>query len=190
MRHILETEGPRSLFKGLTPTLMGVAPARAIYFATYSKAKQKLNTMLRPDSWQVHLCSAACAGECVGRYRWDVSMAWYCIMDWAMMHPASATLKYKYCILHPSYTIVQCMRDASVLYNWRMHPLAIIHRYYIVWCIERWPLSVWGMRFRYKKIHSDGTVGNVGIPFAGVTQATLTNPIWMVRTRLQLDPAK
>ncbi|XP_062505572.1 solute carrier family 25 member 36-A-like [Corticium candelabrum] len=62
MRHIFQTEGPRSLFKGLTPTLMGVAPARAIYFAAYSKAKQKFNSVLKADSPLVHLCSAACAG--------------------------------------------------------------------------------------------------------------------------------
>jgi solute carrier family 25 protein 33/36 len=62
MRHIFQTEGPRSLFKGLSPTLVGVAPARAIYFAAYSQAKQGFNNILRSDSPQVHLCSATCAG--------------------------------------------------------------------------------------------------------------------------------
>lgn len=43
LRHIVETEGSRALFKGLGPNIVGVAPSRAFYFATYSKAKETLN---------------------------------------------------------------------------------------------------------------------------------------------------
>ncbi|XP_047671483.1 solute carrier family 25 member 36-A [Tachysurus fulvidraco] len=59
---ILEREGPRSLFRGLGPNLVGVAPSRAIYFAAYSTAKEKLNGVLEPDSTQVHMVSAGLAG--------------------------------------------------------------------------------------------------------------------------------
>uniref|UniRef100_A0AAQ4RQH2 Solute carrier family 25 member 36a n=1 Tax=Gasterosteus aculeatus aculeatus TaxID=481459 RepID=A0AAQ4RQH2_GASAC len=62
LRLILEKEGPRSLFRGLGPTLVGVAPSRAIYFAAYSTAKEKLNGVLEPDSTQVHMVSAGMAG--------------------------------------------------------------------------------------------------------------------------------
>ncbi|KAH0628585.1 hypothetical protein JD844_009928 [Phrynosoma platyrhinos] len=47
LRTILEKEGIRSL---------------AIYFAAYSGAKEKLNTVLVPESKKVHMLSAACAG--------------------------------------------------------------------------------------------------------------------------------
>uniref|UniRef100_A0A8D0HCE2 Uncharacterized protein n=1 Tax=Sphenodon punctatus TaxID=8508 RepID=A0A8D0HCE2_SPHPU len=60
---ILEKEGIRSLFRGLGPNLVGVAPSRAIYFAAYSGAKENLNAVLVPESKQVHMLSAACAGE-------------------------------------------------------------------------------------------------------------------------------
>ncbi|XP_078064911.1 solute carrier family 25 member 36-A isoform X1 [Mustelus asterias] len=61
LKMILEKEGPRSLFRGLGPNLVGVAPSRAIYFAAYSSSKEKLNTILEPDSSQVHMVSAGVA---------------------------------------------------------------------------------------------------------------------------------
>ncbi|XP_035614307.2 solute carrier family 25 member 36-A isoform X2 [Oncorhynchus keta] len=62
LKLILEKEGPRSLFRGLGPNLVGVAPSRAIYFASYSTAKEKLNGVFEPDSTQVHMVSAGLAG--------------------------------------------------------------------------------------------------------------------------------
>uniref|UniRef100_A0A8C5GWR6 Solute carrier family 25 member 36a n=1 Tax=Gouania willdenowi TaxID=441366 RepID=A0A8C5GWR6_GOUWI len=62
LKLILEREGSRSLFRGLGPNLIGVAPSRAIYFAAYSTAKEKLNGVLEPDSTLVHMVSAGMAG--------------------------------------------------------------------------------------------------------------------------------
>ncbi|XP_058721238.1 solute carrier family 25 member 33-like isoform X2 [Poecile atricapillus] len=62
LRAILEKEGKRSLFRGLGPNLAGVAPSRAIYFAAYSATKERLNTVLVPESKKVHILAAACAG--------------------------------------------------------------------------------------------------------------------------------
>lgn len=65
LKHIIQTEGPRALFKGLGPNIVGVAPSRAFYFCAYSQAKSKLNTMdqyIPPDSPIVHILSASCAG--------------------------------------------------------------------------------------------------------------------------------
>lgn len=62
-RHIVEHEGPRALFRGLGPNLVGVAPSRAIYFCAYSQSKEFFNTIMSPDTAFVHLCSAGCAGK-------------------------------------------------------------------------------------------------------------------------------
>ncbi|XP_061151192.1 solute carrier family 25 member 36-A-like [Syngnathus typhle] len=62
LKLIFEKEGLRSLFRGLGPNLVGVAPSRAIYFAAYSTAKEKLNGVLEADSTQVHMVSAGMAG--------------------------------------------------------------------------------------------------------------------------------
>ncbi len=64
-RYIVETEGPRGLFRGLGPNLVGVAPSRAIYFFTYSTAKRNLNASVpsgNRDTPFVHVLSAAAAG--------------------------------------------------------------------------------------------------------------------------------
>ncbi|XP_078266949.1 solute carrier family 25 member 36-like isoform X1 [Rhinoraja longicauda] len=62
LKMILEKEGPRSLFRGLGPNLIGVAPSRAIYFAAYSSSKEKLNAVLEPETSLVHMLSAGAAG--------------------------------------------------------------------------------------------------------------------------------
>ncbi|XP_069099131.1 solute carrier family 25 member 36-A-like [Pleurodeles waltl] len=62
LRSILQKEGARSLFKGLGPNLVGVAPSRAIYFWAYSTAKEFCNSRLAPESKTVHILSASIAG--------------------------------------------------------------------------------------------------------------------------------
>uniref|UniRef100_A0A8C9VPW7 Solute carrier family 25 member 33 n=1 Tax=Scleropages formosus TaxID=113540 RepID=A0A8C9VPW7_SCLFO len=61
LRSILEKEGPRTLFRGLGPNLVGVAPSRAIYFAAYSKSREQFNSIFMPNSWIVHMSSAGFA---------------------------------------------------------------------------------------------------------------------------------
>lgn len=46
-----------------TVTLLSVTSNRAIYFAAYSTAKERLNGVLEPDSTQVHMVSAGMAGN-------------------------------------------------------------------------------------------------------------------------------
>nr|XP_055210930.1 solute carrier family 25 member 33-like [Gorilla gorilla gorilla] len=61
LKSILEKEGPKSLFRGLGPNLIGVAPSRAVYFACYSKAKEQFNGIFVPNSNIVHIFSAGSA---------------------------------------------------------------------------------------------------------------------------------
>jgi solute carrier family 25 protein 33/36 len=64
LKHIVQNEGSRALFKGLGPNLIGVAPTRAIYFCSYSNAKSTLNNLgiISADSPMVHVLSASSAG--------------------------------------------------------------------------------------------------------------------------------
>ncbi|OTF69359.1 Mitochondrial carrier protein-like protein [Euroglyphus maynei] len=62
MKHIVNTEGPRAIFKGLGPNIIGVAPSRAIYFCTYSQVKSWCNQRITPDTPYVHIISSACGG--------------------------------------------------------------------------------------------------------------------------------
>lgn len=62
-RYMVQHEGFFSLYKGLGPTLLGVTPSRAIYFALYSTTKEILNKSgkLVADSSIVYMTSAAIA---------------------------------------------------------------------------------------------------------------------------------
>ncbi|XP_044536951.1 solute carrier family 25 member 33-like [Gracilinanus agilis] len=62
LKSILEKEGTKTLFRGLGPNLIGVAPSRAVYFACYSKAKDLLNDIFVPNTYTVHFISAGSAG--------------------------------------------------------------------------------------------------------------------------------
>lgn len=62
LRHLLQTEGLPALFKGLSPSLFGIIPTRALYFTAYSQAKQLYNSVFSYESPLVHLCSAVSAG--------------------------------------------------------------------------------------------------------------------------------
>ena len=59
---MLQAEGVRAFYKGLCPTLFGIMPNKAIYFATYDRAKRFYSGVLTPNSHQVHLASALSAG--------------------------------------------------------------------------------------------------------------------------------
>ncbi|TPX69239.1 hypothetical protein SpCBS45565_g02575 [Spizellomyces sp. 'palustris'] len=60
---IRRQEGIRALWKGLGPNLIGVVPARAIYFAVYSQGKHAFTIMNNGrETPLVHMLSAASAG--------------------------------------------------------------------------------------------------------------------------------
>ncbi|GAB1312290.1 Pyrimidine nucleotide transporter, mitochondrial [Madurella fahalii] len=61
---VYRQEGPRALFKGLGPNLVGVIPARSINFFTYGNGKRLIAEHLNngKDSAWVHLSAAALAG--------------------------------------------------------------------------------------------------------------------------------
>lgn len=64
LHEISTKEGPRALFKGLAPTLVGVVPARSINFFTYGNGKLFFAEQLnggKEAAW-VHLLAAASAG--------------------------------------------------------------------------------------------------------------------------------
>lgn len=69
-RMILSTEGPKGMFKGLKPMIVGIIPTRGIYFWAYATSKSSLSSiknaagkeMLPVTSSLNHLISAFAAG--------------------------------------------------------------------------------------------------------------------------------
>jgi len=65
-KQVWRTEGPTAFFKGLSPTVMGVFPTRAVYFAAYEYSKLHLPPLLVPFNVEhihtTHLLSSGFAG--------------------------------------------------------------------------------------------------------------------------------
>ena len=68
MKYMVNSEGIKSLYKGLTPGLVGIVPAKSAYFFCYASAKSKLNQTSTFQSHQhvVHSLSAMMAGLFTG----------------------------------------------------------------------------------------------------------------------------
>ena len=64
MRHMARTEGTSSLFRGLLPNAVGVAPAKSVYFLVYSEIKNILNesAYFESETRPVFTVAAVCAG--------------------------------------------------------------------------------------------------------------------------------
>jgi hypothetical protein len=64
IRTIYQSEGCLALWKGLGPTIVGVAPSRAMNFGTYHWVKEHLAqfTYNKKENAWIHLISASCAG--------------------------------------------------------------------------------------------------------------------------------
>eukprot|EP00794_Sanderia_malayensis_P007130 gene7131-7935_t len=64
MRFMVKNEGATSLFKGLFPSAVGVAPAKSLYFLVYSQVKTSLNDSIyfQTDTRPVFTIAAVCAG--------------------------------------------------------------------------------------------------------------------------------
>ena len=59
-----QKEGIGALWKGLGPTLVGVVPARSIYFGVYTKSKGLYTRYYGSETSLVHMASALTAGTC------------------------------------------------------------------------------------------------------------------------------
>jgi solute carrier family 25, member 33/36 len=63
LRHVWMTEGMRGMFRGIVPTLVGVVPARSLYFTTYTSLKRHfVDGGLASDGPLLHMLCAAAAG--------------------------------------------------------------------------------------------------------------------------------
>jgi hypothetical protein len=103
---IVRTEGPLALYKGLFPTLLGIAPYTALNFSLYDLAKNWFYEGGRPQSVLGNLLVGACTGA------------------------SASTLCY------PLDTIRRRMQMKGVTYDGQVHAVQSIWRSVRFWLLE------------------------------------------------------
>ncbi|KAL2121814.1 hypothetical protein VTJ04DRAFT_2269 [Mycothermus thermophilus] len=198
---VYRQEGPRALFKGLGPNLVGVIPARSINFYTYGNGKRLISQYLNngQDSAWVHLSAAAMAGVVTSTATnpiWMVKTRLQLDKNEAMEKGSAAKRRYR----NSFDCIRQILRDEGIrgLYkgmsasylgvaestmHWMLYEQikrALARREERILRSGR-PKNAWD-----HTVNWTGKVGAAG--FAKLVAAVLTYPHEVVRTRLRQAP--
>jgi solute carrier family 25 protein 33/36 len=198
---VYRQEGPRALFKGLGPNLVGVIPARSINFYTYGNGKRLISQYLNngQDSAWVHLSAAAMAGVVTSTATnpiWMVKTRLQLDKNEAMEKGGAAKRRYR----NSFDCIRQILRDEGIrgLYkgmsasylgvaestmHWMLYEQikrALARREERILRSGR-PKNAWD-----HTVDWTGKVGAAG--FAKLVAAVLTYPHEVVRTRLRQAP--
>lgn len=182
-RHIVRAEGFRALWRGLGPSVAGVAPARAVYFFTYSHTKRAISD--DGASPLKHFLSAATAGCTTATLTSPIWVLKTRIQLQTNMDPASAAL-------NPSMRNYTSYSDAIL----RMYREEGIRAFYKGLTASYFSVSEGAIQFtlyeRMKSIISEN--GQRAVPkyelfgiaaVAKVAACSATYPLEVVRTRLR-----
>lgn len=106
MRYMAKTEGASSLFRGLLPNILGVAPTKSVYFLVYSQVKGSLNesTYFESESRPVYTLAAVCAGLSASTV---INPVWF-IKTQLQLHNGKQKL-----------TITDCIKEAYKLHGFK-----------------------------------------------------------------------
>ncbi|KAF6003018.1 hypothetical protein F1559_002646 [Cyanidiococcus yangmingshanensis] len=156
-RHIVRTQGVRGLYRGLTPTLLGVAPEKAIKLAA--------NDFLSPNLESIHRILGMMAGAGAGLCQVVATNPMEVLM--ITMQTRSAAGK------HGLVLLGRCTRSASAAYI----PFSMVFFGLNTSLKEH-------LAPRYQGALPIGAVFGIGI-LAGATAAALSTPLDVVKTRIQ-----
>ncbi|CAL5220841.1 g2923 [Coccomyxa viridis] len=172
-RQLISTQGIASLYRGLTPAVLGAGPAHALYYAVYEQTKATLGARQSGQS----PATAAAAGVAAT------------VVNDAVMVPADV-VKQRLQVSQGQY---RGMLDC-VMQTWQREGPGAFYRSYpvtlfmnIPWVVLHFPLYETSKQLMAPRHH--GTEGPavqiVAGGIAGGVAAALTTPFDVVKTRLQ-----
>ncbi|KAJ2826360.1 Carrier protein, mitochondrial [Coemansia erecta] len=188
MRHIAQTEGAKTLWRGLAPTLVASGPSTVIYFVGYDYLRQWMGReMALREPWAPYEKYASLAAGCVARTSAVTAIAPIELVRTRMQ--ASAT--------HDFQTVVAGVRreigrgGLRILWRglvptlWRDVPFSAVYWF----GYERWREAVYQPLFGDRA--ADGA-GRIMVAFcsgasSGVVAAALTTPFDVAKTRRQIQ---
>ncbi|KAJ4298435.1 Pyrimidine nucleotide transporter, mitochondrial [Collariella sp. IMI 366227] len=198
---VYRQEGPRALFKGLGPNLVGVIPARSINFFTYGNGKRIIGNVFNngQDSAWVHLSAAAISGVVTSTATnpiWMVKTRLQLDKNMAIESGSIAKRRYK----NSLDCIRQILRDEGIrgLYKGMSASYLGVVESTMHWMLyeqikrslaRREELLILSGRPKNWWDHTVDWTGKVGAAgFAKFVAAVLTYPHEVARTRLRQAP--
>ncbi|KAJ2295320.1 Carrier protein, mitochondrial [Coemansia sp. RSA 2706] len=188
MRHIAQTEGPKTLWRGLTPTLVASGPSTVIYFVGYDYLRQWMGRQMKQrERWAPYEKYSSLAAGCIARTSAVTAISPLELVRTRMQ--SSAT--------HDFQTVIGDIRreihagGLRILWRglvptlWRDVPFSAVYWF----GYERWRDAVYQPLFG--SWGSDGS-GRIAVAFcsgasSGVVAAALTTPFDVAKTRRQIQ---
>ncbi|KAJ2714132.1 Carrier protein, mitochondrial [Coemansia spiralis] len=196
MRHIAQSEGVRTLWRGLTPTLVASGPSTVIYFVGYDYLRQGLGRWMqaRPPLASYEKYASLFAG-CSAR-----TMAVAVISPLELVRTrvqASPVHNVRTVISDISHEIrrggIRILWRGLVPTLWRDVPFSAIYWF----GYERWRAAVYEPMFAARRARTAGPanadlVSRLAVAFcsgasSGVVAATVTMPFDVAKTRRQIE---
>ncbi|KAJ2837057.1 Carrier protein, mitochondrial [Coemansia erecta] len=188
MRHIAQTEGAKTLWRGLTPTLVASGPSTVIYYVGYDYLRQWMGReMKRREPWAAYEKYSSLVAGCVARTSAVVAISPMELVRTRMQ--ASATHDFQTVMGDIQREInkggLRVLWRGLVPTLWRDVPFSAIYWF----GYEQWRETVYQPLFGDR---AEDRVGRIMVAFcsgasSGVVAATLTTPFDVAKTRRQIQ---
>ncbi|KAI7825950.1 mitochondrial carrier domain-containing protein [Kickxella alabastrina] len=193
MRHIAETEGARTLWRGLAPTLVASGPSTVIYFVGYDYLRQYLGRRIQRSSWHEYEKYSALLAGCLARTAAVTAISPIELVRTRMQ--SAATHDFKTVMRGVSSNIrasgIHTLWRGLVPTLWRDVPFSAIYWF----GYERWR-DVYAPLLKAAEPAGGGSGSGSGrdilVAFcsgasSGVVAAALTTPFDVAKTRRQIE---
>ncbi|KAJ1852578.1 Carrier protein, mitochondrial [Coemansia sp. RSA 1722] len=188
MRYIARTEGVRTLWRGLSPTLVASGPSTVIYFVGYDYLRQWMGRQVRQSGWGPYEKYVSLLAGCLARTTAVTAISPLELVRTRMQSSASHNLAT---VMHG---ISRDIRSGGVgtLWRglvptlWRDVPFSALYWF----GFERWKENVYTPLFGAR--HKDDMATQIAVAFcsgasSGIVAATLTTPFDVAKTRRQIE---
>ncbi|KAJ1899157.1 Carrier protein, mitochondrial [Kickxella alabastrina] len=192
MRHIAQTEGARTLWRGLAPTLVASGPSTVIYFVGYDYLRQYLGRRVQRSSWHGYEKYSALLAGCLARTAAVTAISPIELVRTRMQ--SAATHDFKTVMRGVSSNIrasgIRTLWRGLVPTLWRDVPFSAIYWF----GYERWR-DVYAPLLKAAEPAGNSSRGggrDILVAFcsgasSGVVAAALTTPFDVAKTRRQIE---
>ncbi|KAJ2864683.1 Carrier protein, mitochondrial, partial [Coemansia asiatica] len=188
MRHIARTEGIRTLWRGLSPTLVASGPSTVIYFVGYDYLRQWMGRHVRQHGWGEYEKYVSLLAGCLARTTAATTISPLELVRTRMQSSATHDLAT---VMHGISRDIRSGGIGSLWRGlvptlWRDVPFSALYWF----GFERWKENVYAPLFGAG--HKKDMMTQIAVAFcsgasSGIVAATLTTPFDVAKTRRQIE---